>query len=68
MSAPTQEQIIDRLAALPDGVGKHAAFMRCVLHEHDYFEIAVMAQAMGSEPLDADSMRYIAAHWNGGTR
>jgi hypothetical protein len=59
-----QQEAIDVIAARPDSVGKHAAFMRCVLGERSYFEIALMSQLVADgPPLDAHTMRYIAERW-----
>lgn len=59
-----QSEAIKVIAAQPDGVGKHAAFMRCVLGERNYFELVLMSRAVEHEPLDEATMRYITAHWH----
>lgn len=62
---PDQEDAITRIAALPPGVGRHAAFLRCVLGERSYFEIALMSRWLKEDPpLTADEMRYIAERWH----
>lgn len=60
-----QEDAIKRIAALPPGVGRHAAFLRCVLGERSYFEIALMSRWMKNDPpLTEGEMRYIAERWH----
>lgn len=60
-----QEEDIKRIAALPPGVGRTSVFLRCVLGERSYFEIALMSQMLRNDPpLTEADMRYIAERWH----
>jgi len=58
-----QREFIRYLAAMPEGVGKHAAFIYGVLRE-PLFDTAIIANVIGDQPLTERAMLHIAAHWN----
>jgi len=59
-----QKRAISTIAAQPPGVGRTAAFLRCVLGERSYFDIAMMLRMLADDPpLTEGEMRYIAERW-----
>lgn len=58
-----QLEAIERLCERNDGRPKHSAFMRIVLGETSYFNIALMSRQVKDIPLDRHTMIYIAERW-----